>query len=396
MQMRVSYLIAILSSVLISAPCCAADGWIELGPKQVLSDPRYHGVVLKSAIPTDFSYLAGRYDPNPPFEVSDPRRLISTPSLGDPPQFTNQAESIYLNSVVLSDNGVLGALPKLQEAWIVTFKAEQLPQSLLDALGTDPSLRTLVIRGNVSALDLSVLQHDQQLETLTLSDPHLSVHNIDQLVSIKSLKCLEVQSTDGISADCILQLGKLKQLCDLRLGAALPIDCNLSGLRGLPNLRRLQIVCEAKNLEEIGKLTQLQVLRIDGANTDFGISYLSSLKKLVFLQLAPHGGNWRGMRPTLPTGKTLDSLRRLNLKYLDVSECGITLDGFRSLSKIKSLKGLDISLTKPSREGLMSLASLSNLRNLRASCIGNYDALGALSDKLPLCTIQAHTNCPHY
>ncbi|MBS1956675.1 MAG: hypothetical protein JST89_20980 [Cyanobacteria bacterium SZAS-4] len=395
--MKVSVLVALVCTLTFSLPGFAAEDWlIEYGPKRLMNDPRYAGVCLKADLPKDLSYLSSKPEPRPPYKKSetggsaDPRYLLFTPNLGDPPQDKERAEMINLNSVVLSDYGVLAFLPKLREAWIVTDKPEQLPQALLDALGTDRSLKCLCIRGDVSSLDLAVLGRVPGLETIYFSDSHLTARNIEQLAAIKSLHCIEVSDEHELSAASVASLVAIKRLRDLRLSCPLAADADLSLLKDLSQLRRLHIPVRANTLEQVSKLIKLKVLKAGGGASDTsieaGIPHLSTLKNLISLELLE--GSYVHI-----TGETLGDLRYLPLKYLVVNSCHITPDGYRSLSDIKSLRGLDITWTRPPHTGLMAVSNLRNLRRLDASCIDDYDQLKVLADTLPQCSIQASKNC---
>ena len=179
-----------------------------------------------------------------------------------------------------------------------------------------------------------------------------------ELDQLGSLRELSLGSCAGISDGSLRAIGAIEalQLLDLSFCGDVT-DAGLEHLRGLKNLRRLNLAGTAltdAGLASIGELTALEELDVSGDLIRRGSLDGSGLRHL----------------------KALTRLRRLSLYNTFVDDAGL-----HALEKLPALEALNLGDTWIGPDGLSRLGALKELRELRLAYCGGIDdsALEALA-----------------
>jgi internalin A len=158
--------------------------------------------------------------------------------------------------------------------------------------------------------------------------------------------------------------------------------------------RGLASIAELKNLEEL----QLLKTNVSGE----GIRYLSSLAKLLFLNLSitptadsamkyvaeHHQLKNLKLRDTNVGDQSVALLTGLTkLKSLDLSDSKITDAAMPDIGKLQSLETLEIIGTAVTDAGIAKLAGMENLKFLEVGSNVSEQAVDELKKKLPHCAM---------
>jgi Leucine-rich repeat (LRR) protein len=135
------------------------------------------------------------------------------------------------------------------------------------------------------------------------------------------------------------------------------------------------------DLKPVAELTQVQVLKLDGATkiTDDGLKELVGLKKLQDL----------GLSSTQVTDAGLKQLAELKeLQKLSLNSTKVTDAGLKQLKSIANLQQLGLNFTEVTDAGLKDLAACTKLELLAVSFTKvTADGAKGLQSALPKCKI---------
>ncbi|MFC1735980.1 redoxin domain-containing protein, partial [Candidatus Hydrogenedentota bacterium] len=298
-------------------------------------------------------------------------------------------EILSLNGEKLTDAGLVHAagLTSLEEMHII--KAPGISGPGLVHLANLPSLRCLELRGvsdDVGAPGESgdvLLEHltgMTQLKKLELMYRHVTDAGMAYLSTLTGLEDLGLSETK-ISDEGLAHLQDMKHLRRLDLSRQTQIgDAGMAYLKGLKSLERLELPYETitdAGLAEISELTNLKRLSV-GTNpksqiTDSGLESLSNLTSLEELAIGGVGISDAGLREI---GK-LTNLRVLRLLNAPL----VTDDGLDALASLTSLRSLTLRCgSKITVAGLNHLNTLTGLTNLTANAGRRRDVTMDIGD----------------
>lgn len=236
-------------------------------------------------------------------------------------------------------------------------------------------------RSILSALNCAPKQltADKVLEIETFEVAHFdpsmdgySLHNLQGLECLSNLKNLTIAWCD---AKDISQIAKLTQLKKLSLALSCePVD--LAPLQNLIELQNLEIEsCDASDLSPLCGLIQLKSLSF--CNGDFGdLSCLKSLKNLKSLSV------WVA---SAELGTLLRDLPYLTDLYIDLNSAHVPMQNLHWIQSMQNLQSLAlVSDLLPQLQFIPSLNSLQSL-NIAADVIGNLEPLSNLKYLQDLC-----------
>lgn len=187
---------------------------------------------------------------------------------------------------------------------------------------------------------------DRKTEKLRLVSGTIGIEKLNEFSQLKNLWCF------NINREKLENICKCKSLENLYI-ETLKAD-NLSCLRNLPSLKVLSLDSCSKvdSLVEIGKLQNLEGLKIENFKNVFKIESFSALTKLE--QLAIAGSMWTRMK----------------------------IESLRPLSALKKLKYLDLTNLKAEDESLKPLVNLSKLEELNIANFYPMEEFAWLAGKL--------------
>lgn len=322
-------------------------------------------------------------------------------------------EALTLGQLSITREG-MRAIADLRDLRVLTILDADLPPEALETLARCPSLGELYLSLEPLARcapleaarpDLEPFSPYRWQKELYREEPVPEIPTFSPLGRLAKLRCLVVNGTRGLkgidaakslellsvqhsevrSAD-LEALGSIAGLKSLELDVQLGESLDLSGLGGLPELKRIRITWGLRD-EDLTRLVQtapgLEVVDLSVANvTDAGLGELPKLEKLRVLtlvdakQITDNG---------LKNLSQISSLEELDLSGTNVTDAGlkhltalpnlhtlglrdldsITDAGLSSLAGISSLEELDLSGTGLAEAGLRELGELPNLRVLR-------------------------------
>lgn len=234
---------------------------------------------------------------------------------------------------------------------------------------------------------LSSLEH---LQSLSIEQTHIEDRSgrcADALANLKELRSLNLR---GIS----LRNAALRTLCEslcgleeLNLGFTLISDTGLTSLHNLQRLRVLDLdSCKVSDTSsnEFAALRNLRVLNLSdtllGGGNWHSLSFLQSMPNLRWLDISfaglfdlhlenLHGLN--GLRylacdSRLVTNEGLQHIlcHRHTLEHLNVYSCRISDHGAAMISRIRSLRSLELCGSILTDDGVRTLCNLHNLEHL--------------------------------
>ncbi len=237
------------------------------------------------------------------------------------------------DNLEVTDAGVekLAALPKLEG---LTLTGEGVTDGSAPQLASMKSLKHLWFqRCLVSGETLRAIKDLPSLEMLAVSNTRIGGADLACLDGMRSLKILSVTfAADAEVKPNLSAIAKLTQLEDLRLAGWRFSAVDVQELAPLFELKRLQldIPVDDRCAVMLGGFCELESLEIQNSvMTDAGLTQLSNLRDLKFLQI---GGHF--------TDAGLESLRRMkSLQRLYISSPYITEQGLAGLAdQIPSLQ----------------------------------------------------------
>lgn len=256
----------------------------------------------------------------------------------------------------------------------------EMPQAMIDALTTDKALRSISLNGDISHLNLRVLDALPKLSELNLENTKMTSATIDAIASLPSLESFDL-AQPTIELSDIPKLCQIANIADLTL-ENLPAECaNFQFLQKFHRLKRLTMrACAASGHGvELAKIKGLETLSAFPLN-EADVAALGDCPTLSSLHLM-------GCKIT---GVALHHLSRCPLKYLSLDGCELTDGALRQVSAIQTLKVLDLTGTLCDENDIQVLASLKQLKLLKLSW-ANWTspwAAKSLSKKLPECIID--------
>ena len=255
------------------------------------------------------------------------------------------AKSIKLSGALTADQ--LGALAGAKKLESLDLSECHVSDELLASIANLPDLaglQKLDLRNHaLTDAGLAHIAKFKKLSSLVLShgDGAITNDGLSHLAGLKNLTSLSLGNMQGITNDGLSHLAGLKNLTSFDLADCRHItDVGLSHLAGLKNLTSLRL----SNLEQM---------------TDDGLRRIAGLKNLSTLDLDLHQIGDGGLRH-------IAGLK--NLTFLRLSDGdGITDDGIRHLAELKNLTSLELDLMWPTDDWLRHLAGLKNLTALNLS-----------------------------
>jgi Leucine Rich repeat len=270
-----------------------------------------------------------------------------------------QLKYIVLAGPRVSDRAItyLQKLPQLQELGLydVGIHSEGIGQ-----LAQCPGLSNISLYGQfVSDAHLKAIPLGDRLRIFQLlRTPNVGDEGVSALANLKGLEYLDIYSAPKVTNSGIAALSQLQHLKSLNiLGTAMTDGA----------------------LPDIGKLTNLEFLRLDGHPiSDAGVTALVGLKNLRYLQLL----ETRITNAAMGTIGKFSELEDLGLSYTQVGDEG--LNHLKGLSKLAMLELIETQVTD---EGLLQLKDMQSLRYLNVSLGQGVSREGVLRLKqfLPKC-----------
>jgi serine/threonine protein kinase len=277
----------------------------------------------------------------------------------------------------LADGSVSLIVESFGEEFFVEFP-EEVPDEPFKVIGallwTDdaddltqlekfPDLRHLTINGNGDLsfepeIKLSGLENYDQLSQVTLDGCRLHPTVLTKLTMLKSLQDVDL-------TDCVLggKLDVLAELKDLRILTLQQLDLgdqNLAWLAKLKNLEYLDVTdCVVKGplVEHLTELSNLKTLYLTNQTLGSETSKFARLANLQVLFLDGTDLNDTG-------AKAIGTLS--GLRFLNVAETKLTIEGVRSLTSLSTLEAL-LLRGLPIQGAIEQINALPNLEILDAS-----------------------------
>ena len=228
---------------------------------------------------------------------------------------------------------------------------------------TDSGLSNPVEWSRLERLDLhgtkitsKALEHIGRLTSLKSLDVSFTAIDDDGFENLATLTKLEKLAIGGdrLTGTCLGSLKLLPSLVDLDVGGMQWVD---SGLWGLP--------LNDGNLRQIGALTRLRVLSLNGANlTDRG---------------ADRPGSPEAIRKDLKNLAFLSGL--VNLEVLDLSRTPVTAESLEPLKSLPKLR--EIRLGMASRIDDAAIPVLASMKSLKAVYVAGTQITPAGIAKIP-------------
>ena len=192
------------------------------------------------------------------------------------------------------------------------------------------------------------------LKSLDISFTAIDDDGFENLASLDKLERLAIGG-DRLTGSCLTALKLLPSLVELDAGGMQWVD---SGMWGLP--------LNDANLRQIGALTGLRVLRLNGANlTDRG---------------ADKPGSPEAIRKDLKNLGFLSGL--VNLEVLDLSRTPVTAESLEPLKSLPKLRELRLGMARGIDDN--AVAVLSQMKSLRAVYVAGTTITPEAMAKIPV------------
>ena len=275
-------------------------------------------------------------------------------------------------------------------SWLLQLRPNDLSALYLPALSTDsvkPSDRCMPHIAHLTRLKLlhlgmsgvtdagmKYIRNLKSLEHLHLPD-RVTDRSLAYVAELPSLKGLYIGTIGGsqVTNAGLRYLSKLTSLKELYLRGERIGDAGLANLRDLPQLEYLCLYGSHftdKGMVHVKNIPNLKILSFHQnlcRITDAGLVHISDMPKLESLCL-------HGMKNI--TDKGIANLTKLrSLKKLQIGSSQVTDKGLASLSRIKTLERLDLPQEQKgvTDKGLTYLGQLPNLKHLLISRIHYVD-----------------------
>lgn len=293
--------------------------------------------------------------------------------LGDARRFMGTSEPLKLEADV-------AAALRIAHASIKTSEDGSIAEVTISSTGTDEllrqlqslkSLRTLYVEvsNGVSDAGLKHIGRLTSLESLSLYAMNFSDHALKPLDNLKNLRELSINEA-GLQNAALVHIGGLSNLEVLTISGNKISDAGLKHLQELTKLRRLGIRNSShqdsrmeitdEGLAQLAPLRELRSLDLVGtAVTGEGLRHLSNFPHLESLFLSGPWINDDGMARV----SNCKELKTLGLQYTKVGD-----KGFEQLGKLSRLERLDLSSRFVTDKGLGELVPLMNLKHVTLRC----------------------------
>ena len=259
----------------------------------------------------------------------------------------------------------------------------------------------------ISDRGIAQIEEWKKLERLILRGAKVTSRVFDHISGLTSLRTLDIAFTEVTDAG-FEELANLTHLEELAVGGNRILGPALSLLKLLPALRRLDvggiqrvdsglwgIALNDANMQKLGELRKLKVLKLNGANiADRGLDRpghkLARRQKLTSLSKLAGLTNLEALelnrtpltKPGLEALRQLPQLRRLSLEYAG----GVDDQAIPALLALDHLESLHLAGTGVTDEGLQRIGSLKHLKDLR---VGGTEVTRKGVERFR----QAHADC---
>jgi len=210
---------------------------------------------------------------------------------------------------------------------------------------------------NVTAESLESIAHLELIE-LNLNSCDVTDLHLAAIRSMESLRKLDISWSNKITPDGLAHLSPLTRLQWLNITGCAVTTGGMKAISHLP-LQELFCNCDDECLKNIGDVTSLRQLSIQESSTfvtNQGLSYLASLTKLRYLNISY-------CRMIKEQG--LDTIIHLPIENLVFQHSSANDDCLAAISKMSSLKRIDVSGNDITDRGLMHLEALPKLQYVR-------------------------------
>ncbi|MFM9197249.1 MAG: hypothetical protein ACKOWG_16210, partial [Planctomycetia bacterium] len=264
----------------------------------------------------------------------------------------------------------------LTNSAITDAGVETLVQAFPNVVEIDLSSNT-----NLTGAALKQIASLAKLERLTLLQNRFNDLNTRRLGKMPQLRSLDLRGNMEAGDMTLEVVGKLPNLTALKHRSTAVTDAGLEGLAASPSLESLLmqdfVITNASgpHLAKLAKLSSLEVFRCQGFGTE-GVLALAGLPltRLTLRDLPDVGDAALGVLGTLPR------LKRLYLHEL----ASLGDEGLRNLAAAKELEVLDIwSLPRMTDATVQVIAGLPNLKELSIRETGVTEASAAAIAGMP-------------
>jgi Leucine-rich repeat (LRR) protein len=265
-----------------------------------------------------------------------------------------QLQKLDLSHTQITDVG-LEHLKDLQDVTDLNlYYAEYITDSGLPNLNSWSNLQRLDLHG--TKMTSKALEHIAQLTGLKSLDVSFTAIDDDGFENLASLTKLERLAIGGdrLTGSCLAALKLLPSLIDLDVGGMQWVD---SGLWGLP--------LNDPNLRQIGSLTRLRILSLNGANlTDRG---------------ADRPGSPEAIRKDMRNLGLLSGLE--NLEVLDLSRTPVTAESLEPLKSLPKLREIRLGMARGIDDKAVPV--LAEMKSLKTVYVTGTQITPAAMAKIP-------------
>ncbi|MEE4191289.1 MAG: leucine-rich repeat domain-containing protein [Halieaceae bacterium] len=269
-------------------------------------------------------------------------------------------KSLNLANTGTEDLSWLVALPALEEVVLADIWLDNI-----DALAGAPNLQSLVIEGQTSITDWSVLSNFPRLKRLALWGPRVT--DVSSLANLIELEELRLPGLNQDALATLPQLASLTRLEVLDVSGSYRLE-DISFLAGMTGLRELYLNgTDATDWSVLADKRNLEVLDLEDILFYGEAHHLADLTELKYLDLG--GTRCQGV-------ETLGRLTRL--EYLSVEGCYLKDISF--MADMTAMRELNLSRQHQELADLDALAGMVNLQTLRMTSLSldNMDGLANL------------------
>ncbi|XP_010313816.1 uncharacterized protein [Solanum lycopersicum] len=265
----------------------------------------------------------------------------------------------------------------LHDMWTGEYKG--VKHNWMDVFSSQGSslLSVCIFGSKVTDFGFCLLKKCPNLQALSFDCcDRISEQRIKELSGFSNLTYLSFTKCVSVTAEAMESLSSLDKLVKLDFERCPQIHGGFVHLQGLPKLESLSIRCcqcimdsDMQPLAGIASLKDLEIVCL--YITDYGVSYLRGLNKLLVL-------NIEGSHVTTSCLDTISELP--SLQSLNLNRCCLRDDGCEKFSELSELKVLNLGFNHITDECLVHLKGLTKLEGLDFdSCRITDDGLAHLS-----------------
>ena len=220
----------------------------------------------------------------------------------------------------------------------------------------------------------------KDLMTLDITDNQVGYQGCKSLKDLEKLSVLDIKR-NPIGVKGAEYISRISSLEELNLAGNCIQDDGLMHLTKLQNLKKLNLsgnniggLGSGVELQYIGELTQLEVLKLSSNYISSGLSYLMPLTRLRSLDLSSNRiGNAHA--------RFIENLEKLQI--LDIKANQIGDEALIYICRLNDLRELDISQNQVQDEGAKLIGKMARLRNLniRKNGVTNLEPLMSLYEQ---------------